>query len=973
MPQADGSIVISTEIDDKKAQQQLNTLTKKIDKIKTDLSTNKEKQSGIEKQLQAAKDEALKTEQTIKRLETELKQAQAITSGQVSSTPTQYIETLEKQEQITAELKKQQEILAGQDKETERIDREYTKITDKVIQQTQELEKAETEAGGYAQQLMGASDAAATMSPALDEAAKRMDKLTNRIKKLASRVFVFTLITSALRSVRSWLWDCIKTNDEAVSAIANLKGALLTLAQPLVNVIIPAFTAFVNVLTKIVSAIAALLSKLFGTTVESSAAAAESLYNESNALEDTADAAEEAASSLAGFDEINQISTETASSSDTSSGTSTDTIAPNFNWLDSVTDKFDGLLDVVETIGAAILGWKLSQALLSGLEMLTGTSLSKNLKLGIALSAAGVGVAAQNVAAILNGEYEAASLESGIKEAISGALIGAGAMAMGAGGWAIPAALSLVVAVTEIIVNWDNITSMWSNIWEGIKSLFTGDTEGFWDGMTQAFYDWATGDSWMVEITRLIVDGIFGEGYLAGVLEWIEGGGSFGEIAAQIWSQITGAFAGIGNWFSEHVIEPITSAWSTVAGWFSEHVTGPISSAFSTAWETISGVWATVSSWFMNTVITPISNFFSSAWAAISGFFITAWETIKGAWSTAVSWFNAIVTPIREKFEEVAAVISAVFEGCWIIIQAVWKFVSEWFMDTVITPLTNFFSSAWTAISGFFISAWNTIKGVWATVSSWFLNTIINPIKNAFSVAWTAICGFFTSAWNTIKGVWATVSSWFVNTIITPLKTAFTTVVNTIANLFTTLWSKIKSVFSSVASWFNEHIVKPIKSAFQTVVNFVKGIFNGLIGIIESLLNSVINAINKFTGGFSSVVQKAANFIGVDWDGIPTISTVTLPRLAQGAVIPPNREFLAVLGDQSSGNNIEAPESLIRQIVREETGGNNNAEVLSALQSILQALQDGQVIKVNETILGRTTARAINKASAAAGSTLLVV
>ena len=46
-----------------------------------------------------------------------------------------------------------------------------------------------------------------------------------------------------------------------------------------------------------------------------------------------------------------------------------------------------------------------------------------------------------------------------------------------------------------------------------------------------------------------------------------------------------------------------------------------------------------------------------------------------------------------------------------------------------------------------------------------------------------------------------------------------------------------------------------------------------------------------------------------------------IPYLAQGAVIPPNREFLAVLGDQKHGTNLEAPEALIRKIVREESGG----------------------------------------------------
>lgn len=53
------------------------------------------------------------------------------------------------------------------------------------------------------------------------------------------------------------------------------------------------------------------------------------------------------------------------------------------------------------------------------------------------------------------------------------------------------------------------------------------------------------------------------------------------------------------------------------------------------------------------------------------------------------------------------------------------------------------------------------------------------------------------------------------------------------------------------------------------------------------------------------------------------IQTASVPKLATGAVIPPNSEFMAILGDQKSGNNIEAPEGLLRQIVREEGGGMN--------------------------------------------------
>ena len=53
---------------------------------------------------------------------------------------------------------------------------------------------------------------------------------------------------------------------------------------------------------------------------------------------------------------------------------------------------------------------------------------------------------------------------------------------------------------------------------------------------------------------------------------------------------------------------------------------------------------------------------------------------------------------------------------------------------------------------------------------------------------------------------------------------------------------------------------------------------------------------------------------------VPAAPTPKIPYLASGAVIPPRAAFLAVLGDQRNGNNLEMPESLLRKVVREESG-----------------------------------------------------
>ena len=80
------------------------------------------------------------------------------------------------------------------------------------------------------------------------------------------------------------------------------------------------------------------------------------------------------------------------------------------------------------------------------------------------------------------------------------------------------------------------------------------------------------------------------------------------------------------------------------------------------------------------------------------------------------------------------------------------------------------------------------------------------------------------------------------------------------------------------------------------------------------------------------------------------VYSTDVPALASGAVIPPNREFMAVLGDQTSGRNLEAPEDLIRQIVREESGSSAS---LAVLLDILEAIRAGSVIMVDKRVLGK--------------------
>ena len=89
--------------------------------------------------------------------------------------------------------------------------------------------------------------------------------------------------------------------------------------------------------------------------------------------------------------------------------------------------------------------------------------------------------------------------------------------------------------------------------------------------------------------------------------------------------------------------------------------------------------------------------------------------------------------------------------------------------------------------------------------------------------------------------------------------------------------------------------------------------FAGLCSIVQNIVSTIggigsrVGAV--FSGGRASVQPFAA------------VPTLPVPALAGGAVIPANRRFLAMLGDQTSGTNIEAPLDTIKQAVAEVLNG----------------------------------------------------
>lgn len=333
---SDGSIVIESKIDNAKAEKELEKLTKKIENIEREISGRKAEKS---KWVQSAQELGVQLDSA----KAKLYEMQTAAKGVFSA------EQISMQKETVNSLQSQWNAAENQ---VEKYDRQIQSATIKLNQNKER-------AAAVADQIARAADNTGDLGGAAEGVSKRFDKLLSRVSKLASRVFIFSMITSGLRSLREWMGDVISTNDEASAAIARLKGALLTMVQPLVDVVIPAFTAFVNLLTAIIGKIASFVALLGGTTAEEAAKSAKALNDQTKALNSTGKAAQKAGKYLAGFDEINQIG---GTASDTAGAASTD-IEPDFSWTDSISEDLDRIADLILLIGSGLALWKIGSML----------------------------------------------------------------------------------------------------------------------------------------------------------------------------------------------------------------------------------------------------------------------------------------------------------------------------------------------------------------------------------------------------------------------------------------------------------------------------------------------------------------------------------------------------------------------------------------------------------------------------------
>ncbi len=352
-----------------------------------------------------------------------------------------------------------------------------------------------------------------------------------------------------------------------------------------------------------------------------------------------------------------------------------------------------------------------------------------------------------------------------------------------------------------------------------------------------------------------------------------------------------------------------------------------------------------------------LSDFIPSLVNGITGVAAPVFSTLgtvaSNAFSAAFNRFSTLVFDIVNgvllpTLENVQAIFSGMFHG----ISAMWDAHGQEILDKL-SALFAGISDLWAGFYAAYLApAFQTLGGMLDGL--W--DNHLSPLWDSLTELFAAVAKLVLDVWNEhLIPLLKWLSDFFspvFNAIFTgaagAVRSAAGSIMDVVRWISESLHGLIDFLSGAFAgSWQQawNGICRTVNSAWNGILTFVRGGVNSVIDFVNTMMRAVAAAVNGVVGALNTVHISIPRWVPV-FGGrsfgihLPTVSAPQIPRLAAGAVIPPGAEFLAVLGDQKHGRNLEAPESLIRQIVREESGVNAS---LTAEQPI-EVLLDGEVL-----------------------------
>ena len=409
-----------------------------------------------------------------------------------------------------------------------------------------------------------------------------------------------------------------------------------------------------------------------------------------------------------------------------------------------------------------------------------------------------------------------------------------------------------------------------------------------------------------------LINGLFD--FAIGFMDEMQKDGSWEKIAQEITDGITSwDWDALGDKFWQLFGEALIAAWGIIKGIISELWEAKKGEIKETVGEKASdlGYW----------IVEGLKEGIKTAYFALNpAAKPAAWlaEKIIGGLKSAFR----IGSPSKEMEEQGEYIGQGLFNGIETIVNTIsniWTSMRDnavkFFTDmktkvvNLVTTLGTTLSTLWTNIK---TTINTTITNIKETAIRLFTNVkdtvtnLMNTLKDKLVSLWTTVktklTDIITNIHDTMKRIWNNIKTFTIN-LITDIKTKVIT-------LFTNMKDTVITVFNTMRD--------KVTQAFNTLKDNLKGIINGILGFVERLANGVVSGINRVIDTINGLGVDIPDWVpgigGHSWHpNLSHIGEISISRLANGAVIPPNKEFLALLGDQKHGTNIEAPLDTIKE------------------------------------------------------------
>lgn len=529
-------------------------------------------------------------------------------------------------------------------------------------------------------------------------------------------------------------------------------------------------------------------------------------------------------------------------------------------------------------------------------------------------------------------------------------------------------------------INWDHIAGIISNGINGLFDLIKSFSEQ-WDAIGLATHMSDT-------INNIFTD-----------VDWQNIGTSVAEFSNRLFEFIS-TFVGETDW--AQIGESITTAisgffenfsWGNVAETLSNTVTGLFDFLKGLIdgieWKELpEGIVDAAKDWFTNLDFAEVAGSFAELFfTALKSLFELGWgigDCMASLFTGIKDYFSEHIN--AQEFDDIGTnIVMGILEGISDALSGIWN----WIHDNIFQPIVDAFCDVFEIHSPskvFEEYGVMLIEGLLEGIGSLIedVKEIFNDIKDSIAEAWNGIKEktkkVFSSVGKTVSTKFSKIKETIEeksNSVKEKISSNWQSIKETTAEKFQAVvdttkekWSAIRKKISNVSKKVKEDPIGAFEEVRLKVIqkmtslkdnmskiwngikNVIKDPVNAIIQIMQDFVNSIIDGINWLTEKLNSLPDfeftnpfDGKNYtFGID---IPTLEHVKIPKLAQGAVIPPNKQFLAMLGDQKSGTNIETPlntmiEAFKTALTDMNLGGGNDQPIVLQLngKQIAKAVWD---------------------------------